>query len=85
MINEPAPSVPLFNPGVHRSALDNYSLKDLLKIREDVIGQKTHFIEKYGTKGYQRIIGKIQSWIWYRRTHTKSGLLIPYDKDRVDD
>lgn len=84
-MNDPAPSVQ-YESGtgyhsLHQKPLNSYTLSDLLKLRKDIVGQKDHFISKYGKQGYASLAGKIQSWIYYRRTHRSSGIIAPYDKD----
>lgn len=85
-MNDPSQRL-IYNPfgGIHRSPLDSYSLADLIKLREDLVGQKKDIIEKWGKRNYAMVMGKVQSYIWKKRTHTKSGLIVPYDKDKVND
>lgn len=87
MIKDPSQSILYSNSltSLHRNSLDKYSLSDLLKLREDVKGQKKDIIKQHGKQNYSMVLGKIQSYIWYRRTHRKSGLIIPYDKDITED
>ena len=87
-LNDPAPSINYDGTGLnslHKKNLEDYSLSDLLKLREDIVGCKDEIIKRYGPKGYEAVAGKVQAFIWKRRTHRKSGIIIPYNKDITED
>lgn len=51
-----------------------------------MIGQKKELQTTHGPRGYTEAIAAVQKQIHYRRTHRKkSGLIIPYNKDIMDD
>jgi hypothetical protein len=78
--NQTFPSIP-----INGTNLSSYSLPELLSLRDKIVDNKHHIRRDYGAKGYSLVLGKIQEWIHYRRTHRKSGLIIPYSKDITTD
>lgn len=61
--------------------LDSLKLPELLELRDTIISYQADIKRDHPKGTYSLVLGKIQSWIYYRRTHRNSGLIIPYSKD----
>lgn len=62
------------------------TLPELLELRDKIVKYKADMLRlENGKEMFKFAMGRIQSFIYLRRTHRKSGLVIPYDKDITTD
>lgn len=57
------------------------TLPELLETRDKIIANRKRIPKRLYTFG----LGRLQYEIYKRRTTTKSGLYVPYDKNRTED
>lgn len=57
------------------------SLAELLELRDKIHSHKNQTDKKF----YVKAMGYLQSLIYKKRTTTKGGLFIPYNKDRTEE
>jgi hypothetical protein len=61
---------------------EDMTLPELLQTRDNLIANKDDILKlNDGKTLYKFAVGRLQSFIYYRRTHRAGGLIIPYDKD----
>lgn len=62
------------------------SLPELLQARKTLVQHEKDIKKmKDGKNLYKFAVARLQHWIYHRRTHRKSGLIIPYSNEVMTD
>ena len=73
-------------PKLTSKKYEDMTLPELLETRDKLIEFKDQIKKEHnGTQMLKFALGRVQQLIHYRRTHRKSGLVIPYNKDIMND